>query len=58
MVDRTIATVNRWALNGRLPVAAQANGRVFRRADVQQLLHELAAEAEARAEALRAKAAS
>lgn len=53
LANRTIATINRWAASGRLPTAAQANGRVFRRADVNQLLHELAHEAEARAAALR-----
>jgi hypothetical protein len=56
LTDRTIATVNRWAVSGRLPTAAQANGRVFRRSDVNAFLVELAGEAEERARQLRERA--
>ena len=38
MTGRNIATVNRWAANGQLPTAAQANGRVFRRSDVDTFI--------------------
>lgn len=38
MAGRTVATVSRWAIAGVLPTAAQANGRVFRRADVDAFL--------------------
>lgn len=54
MVGRTIATVNRWANEGRLPIAAQAGGRVFHRDDVLALIAELEAEAQERARAARA----
>lgn len=58
MVDRTVATVNRWAATGRLTVAAQANGRVFRRSDVHAFIEGLAREADQRAIDLRAIARS
>lgn len=38
LTRKNIATVNRWAASGQLPTAAQANGRVFRRADVDAFL--------------------
>ena len=37
ILGRSIATVNRYALAGQLPVAAQANGRLYRRSDVDVL---------------------
>jgi predicted site-specific integrase-resolvase len=37
ILGRSIATVNRYALAGQLPVAAQANGRLYRRRDVDLL---------------------
>lgn len=47
-----VATVNRWAKSGRLPVAVQVPGetgaRLFRRSDVDHVLDELTAELEAR----------
>lgn len=40
----SVATVNRWARAGRLPVAAKIAGRtganLYRRADVEELLNE------------------
>lgn len=38
LAGKNIATVNRWAASGRLPTAAQANGRVFRRSDVEAFI--------------------
>lgn len=38
LAGRSIATVNRWAAAELLPAAAQANGRVFRRGDVESFL--------------------
>lgn len=44
VLGRPIATVNRWARTGRLPVAGKLPGRtganLYRRADVEQLLNE------------------
>lgn len=41
-LDRPVATVNRWALEGRLPVAKKLPGRtganLYRRSDVEALL--------------------
>lgn len=55
VVGRTPKTVNQWANEGRLPIAAQANGRVFRRADVLELVADLEAEAQAEVDTLRAQ---
>lgn len=38
LTGRNIATVNRWAANGLLPTAAQANGRLYRRSAVEAFL--------------------
>lgn len=38
MAGKTVATVARWAIAGLIPTAAQANGRVFRRSDVEAFL--------------------
>lgn len=42
MVGKTVATVNRWAAAGVLPCAAQANGRLYRRRDVQRFMKQRA----------------
>lgn len=44
LAGRTIATINRWAAAGRLQPAAQANGRVYRRGDVDEFLALLSGE--------------
>lgn len=41
LAGRSTATVSRWAQEGRLPVAAQARGRVFYRRDVDAFLTRL-----------------
>ena len=38
LADKTVATVNRWAAAGLLVPAAQANGRLYRRAVVDEFL--------------------
>jgi excisionase family DNA binding protein len=47
LVGKTIATVNRWAAAGLLPCAAQANGRLYRRRDVDRFLKQRARAASA-----------
>lgn len=50
MIGRTVATVNRWAIDGRLPVAQKLPGttgaNLFRPVDVRRLLTDAAAEAQ------------
>jgi hypothetical protein len=43
-LGKSIAQVNRYASDGRLPVFIQAGGRVYRRQDVEDFAAELAAE--------------
>lgn len=46
LTGKTVATVNRWAVGGHLPVAKQLPGdtgaRLFNRSDVEALLSESA----------------
>ena len=47
IAGRTVATINRWAASGLLPVAVQLPGRtgarLFKRRDVERLARERAA---------------
>lgn len=63
LFGKSVATINRWAADGRIKPAVEGHGRtgprLYSRADIEKILHERLREAEAKVEAFKqAKAAS